>query len=121
MTGAPLLSPTRQITEANQFFIAYQSPRQFRAKPGRQEINYGDEHFVGSVSFRRNQQSFDTVTLGYSNNEDGTLNYAHVANVNRTFGDNSDNEPTGLLVDHQQDTHLLNVVYSGWAIRELEA
>lgn len=108
-------------TEANQLFIAYHSPRGFSAQLGRQEISYGDERFVGSVSFRQNHQSFDAATLGYSNNEDWTLNYAYIANVNRIFGDNSVDRPPGLLGDHEQDTHLLNVVYSGWGIGELEA
>ncbi|MFK7975711.1 MAG: alginate export family protein [Halioglobus sp.] len=108
-------------TEINQLYLSYQSPRGFGARLGRQEISYGDERFVGSVSFRQNHQSFDAASLSYTNEESWALSYAYVANVNRIFGDESENGPAGLLGDHEQDTHLLNGVYSGGAFGELEA
>lgn len=113
--------PDQSHTEANQFFISYNSPRGLTAGLGRQEINYGDERFVGSVSFRQNHQSFDALSLGYSDNENWALNYAYLINANRIFGEQSDNGPPGVLGDHEQNTHLLNIVYSGLSAGEFEA
>lgn len=108
-------------TEINQAYLAYESPRGITAKIGRQSISYGDERFVGSVAFRQNHQSFDAASLSYSGLENWTLNYAYVANVNRIFGDRSDNRPAGLLGDHEQDTHLANLVYEGLSAGLIEA
>lgn len=107
-------------TEANQVYLSYESPQGFQARIGRQEIIYGDERFVGSVAFRQNHQSFDAFSLGYFDGEDWALNYAYVANVNRIFGDRSNDGPPGLRGDHEQNTHLLNVVYNDLAAGELE-
>ena len=40
-------------TEVNQLYVAYESPRGFAAKIGRQSISFGDERFVGKVRFAR--------------------------------------------------------------------
>ena len=107
-------------TEVNQLYLAYESPRGFAAKLGRQTISYGDERFVGSVAFRQNHQSFDAASLEYTGAGDWALNYAYVTNVNRIFGDQSDNRPAGLLGDHKQNTHLANLVYEGWSAGSVE-
>lgn len=107
-------------TEVNQLYLAYESPGGMTAKIGRQAISYGDERFVGTVAFRQNHQSFDAASLNYSGFEDWTLSYAYVANVNRIFGDRSDDRPAGLLGDHEQDSHLANLVYEGFSAGLIE-
>lgn len=108
-------------TELNQAYIAYESPRGLVAKIGRQTLSFGDERFVGSVAFRQNHQSFDAASVRYSGVEDWVLNYAYVNNVNRIFGDRADDRPAGVLGDHKQDSHLVNVVYDGVGFGSLEA
>ena len=107
-------------TEVNQLYVAYESPRGFAAKIGRQSISFGDERFVGKVAFRQNHQSFDAASLQYTGAENWQFNYAYVNNVNRIFGDQSDNRPAGLLGDHEQNTHLANLVYEGWSAGLIE-
>lgn len=107
-------------TELNQMFLAYRFAKGLRARIGRQPISYGDERFVGTVAFRQNHQTFDAISLNHVSSDDWALNYAYVINVNRIFGDGADDSPAGQLGDHEQNTHLLNVVFKGWPIGELE-
>ncbi|MFK8052515.1 MAG: alginate export family protein [Woeseiaceae bacterium] len=108
-------------TEINQGYLAYRSASGWQTTVGRQLLSFGDERFVGTVAFRQNHQSFDALSFGYGGNEDWLLSYAYVANVNRIFGDDADGPNAGLLGDHEQDTHLLNAVFKGWSVGELES
>lgn len=108
-------------TEINQLYLAYRPPGGFSAKIGRQTIALGDERFVGAVGFRQNNQSFDALSLNYKSLEDVQLFYAYVRNANRIFGDDADGLPAGRLGDHEQRTHLLNAVYSGWSASTVES
>jgi len=81
----------------------------------------GEERFVGTVAFRQNHQSFDAASLEYTGVHDLPLSYAYVTNVNRIFGDRSDDRPAGLLADHEQDTHFFNLRHEGGEVGTLEA
>lgn len=107
-------------TELNHGYLTYRSAGGWQATLGRQPISFGDERFVGTVAFRQNHQSYDALSLNYDGGSDWVLNYAYVANVNRIFGDDAEGPAAGLLGDHEQDTHLLNAVFSGWSSGELE-
>ncbi len=108
-------------TEFNQLYFSYESPKGWQSKVGRQSISFGDERFVGAVSFRQNHQSFDAISFSRENSDSWSQHYAYVANVNRIFGDESIDRPAGQLGDHKQNSHLFNTTYNGWSAGELEA
>ena len=53
------------LTEINQAFVRYQAD-QWQLAAGRQEIQLGDERFVGNVGWRQNHQSFDALRIDRS-------------------------------------------------------
>ncbi len=90
-----------EITEINQAYLRYASGKT-QVDVGRQEINRGDQRFVGAVGWRQNHQSFDALSVehGFDTGALGpvALRYAYVDNTNRIFGDN-----------RAMNTHLLDV------------
>ncbi|MDH3745617.1 MAG: alginate export family protein [Acidobacteriota bacterium] len=77
------------LTELNQVWIELErGETRFRA--GRQEINIGDQRFVGAVGWRQNHQSFDGLKIVNGSLERVSLTYAFVDSVQRIFGDSKD-------------------------------
>jgi len=90
-------------TEVNQAFLDYNGIKQWRVRFGRQRINLDNQRFVGGVSWRQNEQTYDAVSTEFKN-EQITGFYVYVANVNRIF---SSDVSAG---DHDQgSTHLFNI------------
>ncbi len=85
-----------QLTEMNQAYLQY-SRGEFKGTFGRQEINLGDQRYVGAVGWRQNHQSFDAVRLT-TQSDRVDIDYSFVENTNRIFGDNQD-----------MSSHFLNV------------
>jgi len=96
---------------------------------GRQAIFFGEERFIGQVSFRQNDQTYDGISLNHESTSGVSLNYAYINKVNRIFGDDAGTtlsqqdlrfttldglRPAGQLGDHDVDGHLLNVEYRNW-------
>ena len=89
-------------SEFNQAYIDYNSEG-WRVRLGRQRINLDNQRFVGGVGWRQNEQTYDGLSVNYSN-EMLTAFIAYIDNVNRIFGDDV---PAG---DSPQDgTFLVNV------------
>ncbi|MEM1178334.1 MAG: alginate export family protein [Acidobacteriota bacterium] len=88
--GVPVVADPN-LTEINQAWIGYQSER-FDFTAGRQEINLGDQRFVGAVAWRQNHQSFDGVRLRYKPSSTAHVDYSFVTKVHRIFGDTRDLE-----------------------------
>jgi hypothetical protein len=55
---------------------------------GRQRINLDGQRFVGGVGWRQNEQTYDALLLNQKVNDDLTLAYAYVHNVNNILGNN---------------------------------
>jgi len=72
-------------TEVNQLWVSYAGIEDTLVKVGRQGINLDNQRFIGTVGFRQNDQSFDSVLIGNSSIENLTLHLAHVSQVNRIF------------------------------------
>jgi hypothetical protein len=74
-------------TEVNQAYLAY-TKGGVTLKGGRQEINLGNQRFIGTVAWRQNEQTFDALSGAY---QDGKLSAVavYVRNVNRVFSDSS--------------------------------
>jgi len=85
------------LTEVNQVYLRFARGKT-RLDVGRQEVNLGDQRFVGAVGWRQNHQSLDGVRLVTKAGGKVDLTYLFVDRVNRIFGD-----------DLGMASHLLNV------------
>ncbi|MDK2776363.1 MAG: alginate export family protein [Pseudomonadota bacterium] len=94
-------------TEINRAQIAYHKDA-FRAVIGRQRIILDNARFIGNVGWRQNEQTFDALTLSYTQDDISVL-YSYVDQVN------------GILRNFDADTtdHLFNVSYAGLAAGKL--
>lgn len=91
-------------TEVNRAYLQY-GRGDFTATAGRQRINLADQRFVGGVGWRQNEQTFDGYRLQYGGADSLRLDYSYVYNVNRIFGEDSDQG------DWRGDIHLFNASY----------
>ena len=94
-------------TELNQGYLSYTGLSNTTLRAGRQAINLNNQRMVGSVGWRQNDQTLDSMLAIYSPTKDLTAIYSYVWNVNRIF---SDQHPLGNL---DTDTHVVNVSYTG--------
>lgn len=92
-------------TEVNQAFVAYSNWNSV-FKYGRQRLTFDNHRFVGHVGWRQNEQTYDAFTVANSSIENLNLGYAHIANVNRIFGEAS------AVGDTEMDSHLFNASYA---------
>ncbi len=91
-------------TELNQAYLQY-SGDGITLKAGRQGINLANQRFVGTVGFRQNDQTYDSVVGVWSPSDKVTAIYGYIWNVNRIF---SNKHPLGNL---DTNTHALTVMY----------
>lgn len=88
--GFPVVADPN-LTEINQAWVGYKNDR-FELTAGRQEINLGDQRFVGAVAWRQNHQSFDGLRLRFQPSKVAHFDYSFVSKVHRIFGDTRDLE-----------------------------
>lgn len=94
-------------TEVNQAFISYTNFNN-QIKYGRQRIILDNARFVGNVGWRQNEQTYDAVSFSNKSLRYTNIFYAYLQNVNRVFG-----EANLTQGDHNQNSHLLNISYTG--------
>jgi hypothetical protein len=94
-----------ETTEFNQGYLSYKRGG-FALKAGRQGINIGNQRFIGTVGFRQNDQTYDSVLVSASPTEGVKTSYAYIWNVNRIFGED---HPLG---DLDTNAHVLNASYN---------
>ncbi len=94
-------------TEINRPYLQYTGLTDTILKGGRQRINLDNARFVGSVPFRQNEQTFDSLAVANTSLPDTRLFYGYVWKVNRVFGDVSENG------NFRTSTHLFNGSYDG--------
>lgn len=88
-------------TELNQAFVTWQGSG-FRARAGRQALNFDNARFIGDVDFRQNQQTYDSATLQATTPGGNRFIYGYLWRVRRFLGDDN---PLG---DLDMRTHVLN-------------
>ncbi|MGL6159670.1 alginate export family protein [Microbulbifer sp.] len=76
-------------TEVNQAYLQYGNGT-FKATAGRQRIVLDDQRFVGGVAWRQNEQTFDGYRFRYGRDGALRLDYSYIYNVNRIFGEDSE-------------------------------
>ncbi len=84
---APIPDP--EGVEINQLYLAYDGLENLDARVGRQEIQLGNQRFVGSDPWRQNNQSFDALRFMYQVDETLALDYSFAFQVNRVLGSDS--------------------------------
>lgn len=89
--------------DLNQSFIRYQG-KKLTATGGRQRINHADQRFIGGVAWRQNEQTYDAVRAQYKFNDNVSVDYSYVFNVNRIFGPDDGAQPS----DWRSNSHFLS-------------
>ena len=75
-----------ELTQINQVYVEFGGDKT-ALRAGRQEINLGNQRFVGSVAWRQHHQSFDAVTFTTKAIPNTALSYHYLDKVHRIFGD----------------------------------
>jgi hypothetical protein len=94
-------------TEVNQVYLTFEGLPDSKLQFGRRAINLDNQRWIGSVGFRQNEQTFDSVTLANSSLDDLTAQYSYVFGIQRIFGDDS------VAGDFNTDTHIVHLAYDG--------
>lgn len=102
-------------TEVNQAKLTYTGIKDTIVVGGRQAINIGTQRFIGTVGWRQNDQTYDSLAVINKSIEGLTATYGYVWNVNRIFGND---HPFG---DLKTDTHIINANYKVHQALNLEA
>lgn len=92
--------------EINQLWLSWSGLPSTQITAGRQGINLDNQRFVGTVGWRQNDQTFDSVLITNSSIPDLTLAYGYVWNVNRI---NGGDHPLG---DLDTTTHAAHASYN---------
>ncbi|MES3006773.1 MAG: hypothetical protein V4751_03280 [Pseudomonadota bacterium] len=70
---------------------------------GRQRINHAAQRFIGSVGFRQNEQTMDSLSYNHVAGK-FTLDYSYLWNVNRVFKGST---PSAQVTDFDSNSHAL--------------
>ncbi len=112
-SNSPIFDP--QTNELNQAYLQYEG-FDTTARVGRQKIVYDNAAFIGDVSWRQNQQTYDAISLTNKSIDGLTLNYAYLNQVNRIFGSEADAPLApgfANVEDIAASAHLFNASYTG--------
>ncbi len=92
-------------SEFNQAWLRFAPDKRFSATVGRQRIQFDNQRYFGSASFRQHEQTFDAAQIVASPHEAVTLRYAYLDKVNRVPGKG---HPVRTSREQALDGHLLN-------------
>jgi len=104
-TMYPVVADPQGGIEVNQLWVSYAGIPDTLVKAGRQGINLNNQRFVGTVGWRQNDQTFDSVLITNSSVDNLSLAFTQISKVNRIFGDDS---PKGEL---DGTTRAANAIY----------
>ena len=100
-------------TEVNHAYLTYTGLDTTKVSAGRMPHNLDNQRFIGTVGWRQNSQSYDSVAVVNKGIKDLTLSYVYVWNINRIFGED---HPFG---DLDTNTHVFNASYDGLSFGKL--
>lgn len=109
-TDRPVIADP-ELNEFNQGYIQYRREG-LQVRLGRQGFNLDNQRFIGTVAFRQNDQTYDSLSLQMNRGPVKGF-YAYVWNVNRIFGNS---HPLG---DFDSNIHIINASYDGLGIGKL--
>jgi hypothetical protein len=109
-----------ESTEIQQYNLRYGGLPKSIITLGRQQFNHRtgvQQRFLGDVSFRQHQQSYDAARVISLAVPHTVIDYSYIWNVNRIFGENN---PLPDADDFRSNSHALNVQYNAWPSLKLE-
>lgn len=74
-----------EYTEVNQAWLSYIFNRSAKVTAGRQRINHSGERFLGGVSWRQNEQTYDSTRLQLTPLAGLTVDYSYIWKIHRVF------------------------------------
>ncbi len=101
-----------EITELNQGYINYDGIFDTAFRIGRQRIRLDNQRFIGTVTFRQNEQTFDAVRITNKSLDSTTARYFYVDNVNRVLAPNRRSVTFGPI----PTSSTRNTTGSSWAL-----
>jgi hypothetical protein len=93
-----------QDSSINQAYLRWRWSDKFEANAGRQAVNLDNQRWIGSVSWRQNDQTLDAAGVTLKPMKGTSLAYSYVWRVNRVFGKDS---PQGVY--HDNNIHLIRL------------
>ncbi|WP_017932522.1 alginate export family protein [Robiginitomaculum antarcticum] len=105
-TNFPVIADPKS-TEINQAYLAYKGESGATVKAGRIGMNMTNQRFVGTVGWRQDDQTYDSLVVMIEPIDNLMLTGSYVWNVNRIF---SDDNPLGNL---DTDTTWVSADYTG--------
>ncbi len=99
----------------NRFLLGYEIERTTFIL-GRQDINLGNQRFIGTVGWRQNDQTFDAFRIRSEALPHLVLDYTWNWKVHRVFGSHA---PTPELRRLHSDNHLVSARFSGLEIADI--
>ena len=69
----------------NEAYLQYRNDSN-RLTVGRRAINLDNQRFIGSVAWRQNEQTYDSVVWEFTGLKGSTFTYGYIDQVNRIFG-----------------------------------
>lgn len=107
--GHPVVADPRG-TEINQVFLSLHAHETTEFRIGRQGIKLDDQRFIGGVSWRQNEQTYDAARIQAKAFAGLAVDYSYLWNINRIFGP----EGGAQASDWACQCHLLNVSMAPW-------
>ena len=95
-------------SDLNQALVRYSGFENANIIFGRQRINRGTQRYIGGVGWRQNEQTYDSIAVGYGAEGPFKAFYSYVWNVNRIFGPERGTPAREL----DSNSHLLDAEYS---------
>lgn len=101
--------------ELNALWMSWEGLYGSKVKVGRQPINLDNLRFIGTVGFRQNDQTYDSVVVTNKGIKGLELFYSFTHRVNRIFGHKS------RVGRFHTETHMGRAVYEFWPKQKLTA
>lgn len=108
------------VTEVNRAYVRYRGVPKLDLGLGRQRIALDNQRFVGSVSWRQDEQTFDAFTASYAGVPDWNFYYAFINKVNG-IADAGVVSNNVYNFDIDSADSLFNVAYTGLVFGKLSA
>jgi hypothetical protein len=111
-TYASVVDP--KTLDFTQLLLKYAYSPQFNMSVGRQVITLDDQRFIGSVSWRQNEQTFDAASFNMKPSDDVGFYYAYINRINTIFGSEEikPTENNAQLGHVNSDSHIFQLKYT---------
>ena len=86
--GFPVVADPEDVL-LNQAFVRWKPDSRVELTGGRQAVNLDNQRWIGSVAWRQNDQTFDSVKASAKPVANLSLDYLYIGRVNRVFGPDS--------------------------------